>query len=588
MCGLSAFFYNSESDLSLATESIKKINCKMQSRGPDSEGLWCGDRIILGHRRLSIQDLDSRSNQPFHSKCGRYIIVFNGELYNFKELKKNIALSEFQFRTNSDTEVLIALYSVLGEAMLPLLRGMFAFIIWDNYKKEAFIARDPYGIKPLYFSFTKYGLIFASQVKALIASNIISKEIDPAGQMTYWLTGSVSEPHTWYKDISPFLAGHCAYVKDGMLINYKCWFSLSELWRSKNEIKCSPQEAIELGANAIKESVRLHLTSDMPVGLFLSGGIDSASIAGLMIEFGLNKPKAITLHFEEYNKKDNDETPFAGRISEYFGLDHCIKTVSNNEFNADFQKIIDAMDQPSIDGINTWYASKTASELGLKVVLSGIGGDELFSGYPGFKNIPLTLKYRKLIDKTFFPLPILKILFHMLAVKKNDKRWQYFLDWSQSIEGSWLLTRGVFSPSDLQAIMNIETPNFDPKKYIKDFVGKLSSSPILAISQMESCVYLKNQLLRDSDWASMAHSVELRTPLVDSFLLQQIQPIKKYLFGKAALTNSLSKKLPHSVLHRRKTGFNTPVNNWLHNLMGKGKLGTSRTTAVSIAESYSI
>jgi asparagine synthase (glutamine-hydrolysing) len=344
---------------------------------------------------------------------------------------------------------------------------------------------------------------------------------------------------------------------------------------------------LEFATNSIRSTVKLHLTSDVPVGVFLSGGLDSASIAGLMVDFGVNDLKGVTLKFNEYKNLNNDEVPAAKKIADHFGIDHHVKIVCKQEFNSDLPKIIDAMDQPSIDGVNTWYASKALSEMGLKVVLSGIGGDELFSGYPSFKRIPPALILRNYLDKVNFLLPILDYAFRRIANKKDDRRWNYFLDWSRSVEGAWLLSRGVYSVSDLTVLMCQKSVNFDPKLFIQDIVGEISASPILAISQMESSVYLKNQLLRDSDWASMSHSLELRTPLVDHILLQQIQPFKKYLFNKFALVNAPINKLPSSVLNRKKTGFNTPVNDWLQESMKKNGSGSSRTTASTICELYS-
>jgi asparagine synthase (glutamine-hydrolysing) len=281
----------------------------------------------------------------------------------------------------------------------------------------------------------------------------------------------------------------------------------------------------------------------------------------------------ITISFQEYEGTKNNEIPFAKIIANYYGIKHHIRIVSKKEFIEDIDKIFDAMDQPSIDGINTWYASKAAAELGLKVIISGVGGDELFLGYESFIVLPRIIKFWKIISRIIGIRSILKILLNIKAKKSNNDRWRYAMDWLLDIASAWWLRRSCLTPEELRTQSNINLgnslDNFSPYKWISNMSGLLSQNNTLALAQIESTTYLRNQLLRDSDWASMYHGVELRTPLVDSKLLFNLRSIIGYFRfykGKLLLANAPLKNLPKSIVHRKKSGFSTPVKKWIEEI----------------------
>jgi asparagine synthase (glutamine-hydrolysing) len=581
MCGLIALFGVDASDQSGFRNALQH----MHRRGPDGEGAWEGEGVLLGHRRLAILDLEARAAQPMQSACGRYVIVFNGEIYNFRELRRGLEAGGVPLRTTSDTEVLLRLFAHEGEAMLPKLHGMFAFVIWDKVSRRAFAARDPYGIKPLYIARIPGGVMMASQVKALLATGLVSREPDPKGHAGFWMLGSVPEPHTCFRDIQSLPPGQCAWVESGNVRSIRCWNDIGEAWREPGDE--TPQDVEAMVREAVRESVTRHLVSDVPVGVFLSGGIDSGALAGLMVEAGACDLLGVTISFEEFAGSHQDEAPVAARLAAHYGIRHHIRRVTRDEFQADLPRILQAMDQPTIDGVNTWYASKAVAELGLKVVVSGVGGDELFQGYQSFHQLPrLVRRWRGLSA-----LPGIHWLGRKAgqwqAQRSGNARWRHAADWMQTIEGAWWLRRGLFAPDDVSELTAgmADGAKFDPTQSVHAMTGVLPRDPRLALGQIESMTYMRNQLLRDSDWASMDHSVELRTPLVDAHLLQQLQPLLGNFSrfpNKRLLANAPAKPLPESIIQRKKTGFGIPVARWLADA-GIAANDGSRGWAVEVA-----
>ena len=571
MCGLVAVF----SEHSIPSISIADAMKQMFARGPDGEGVWESEHVTLGHRRLAIIDLDERAAQPMNSQDDRYVIVFNGEIYNYQALKVELIKKGQAFTTGSDTEVLLAMYQEYGVEMLSRLEGMFAFVIWDKLEQVGIAARDAYGIKPLYFGIFDGGVIFASQVKAILAANMVSTELDMETQEQFWMLGSVPEPRTWFKKISSLGAGQVAHISKNFQLTVETWIDIGSYWRHSDGVReSSPLEYTQEKVKSfLKESVQRHLVADVPVGLFLSGGIDSGALAGLMVdELGADRVTGITICFDEFKDDIADEVPVAKEIAQYYGIRHYVRKVTKAEFLVDLPLILQAMDQPSIDGVNAWYACKAASEIGLKVVLSGVGGDELLLGYTSFKSLPkLVDRYRHLLKLPFI-YPTAKFVASLLAYRSNNTRWSYAPDWLKTIAGAWWLRRSFSSPLDLPNLMGKLDPrkvakiDFDPNEQVHIMTGDLPRSPELALAQIESMCYLRNQLLRDADWASMSHSVELRTPLVDEKLLRSIVPLMHQLKnfpGKSLLANAPNKPLPASIASRPKTGFGIPISRWL-------------------------
>ena len=567
MCGLIALFgaganAGDQSGFRSALE-------RMHRRGPDGEGVWEGEDALLGHRRLAILDLDARAAQPMQSACGRYVIVFNGEIYNFRDLRREVEATGEPLLTASDTEVILRLFAREGEAMLPKLHGMFAFVIWDKLARRALAARDPYGIKPLYIAQIKGGVVMASQVKALLATGLVSREPDPQGQAGFWMLGSVPEPHTTFRDIQSLPPGHCAWVEAGRVRTMRCWHDIGAAWREPGDQ--APADVQALVREAARESVARHLVSDVPVGVFLSGGIDSGALAGLMVEAGARDLVGVTVGFEEFAGSQQDEAPVAARIASHYGIRHHIRRVSRQEFEADLPRILQAMDQPTIDGVNTWYASKAVAELGLKVVVSGVGGDELFQGYSSFWQLPRLVSGWRVASRIPGARALAGVAAGARARQTGNQRWRHAPEWARTIAGAWWLRRSVHAPDELPALMGAELAqealrDFDPVDWVQAMTGPLANDPMLAVGQIESMCYLRNQLLRDSDWASMDHSVELRTPLVDAHLLSVLRgalPGFSCFPNKMLLANAPRAALPHEIVQRSKTGFGIPVNRWL-------------------------
>ena len=574
MCGFIASFGQN-----INHEGLKIAFNQLQRRGPDAEGIWKKDNIFLGSRRLAIFDLHDRSNQPMTSICNRYVLVFNGSIYNYLELRNYLLNLGIKLRTTSDTEVIIELFVLEGPKMLSRLQGMFSFVIWDKHTKEAFAARDPYGIKPLYIGYNSEGIILASQVKTLLSTNLISKEKDFSSQFCFFQFGFVIEPRTWFKHIKSLKSGHYIIIKNNKITYEKNWINLQNFWiqADQNKTKIQKKNLKNIIYEELTASVNKHLVADVPIGIFLSSGVDSTLLASIVSKSSKKNITAITVLFDDFKNSDYDETIKAKKIAQKLGLKHFIFTVTEEDFLKDFPNIIEAMDQPSIDGINVWYASKAAAKLKLKVVFSGLGSDELFFGYNHFKNIPLTYKYFAIFKKIPFFKLFSKIFFKFYSFIKNDDRWTNVTESSKSIFKLWFLKRMIFTKE------YILEKNFlpDDKNFLEihNEINRRENfysfkNQKIKLSHLESDYYMKNQLLRDSDWASMFHGVELRTPFVDSHLLSKLKHLMNTyssFHNKEILKKSFDVILPKEFLQKRKTGFHTPVKNWIKSNLKKNK-----------------
>lgn len=590
MCGLIAAFTESNT----LEAAIRLGMQRMHRRGPDGEGLWQEEGVYLGHRRLAILDLDERAAQPMQSASGRYAIVFNGEIYNFRKLRDDLVSQGIEFRTSSDTEVILAMFEAEGPEMLPKLHGMFAFVIWDRVDKRGFAARDPYGIKPLYVTTTADGVMLASQVKSLLATGLVSREGDPIGQAGFWMLGSVPEPHTWYRDVKAMPSGHYAWIENGRMAGSVCWFDIGRVWRESSTLQLADDVVRGQVRAAVRESVARHLVADVPVGVFLSGGIDSGVLAALMVELGAQNVQGVTIAYDEFAGTREDEAPVAAAVALMYGIRHHVRRVTRDEFIADLPRIIDAMDQPSIDGVNTWFASKAVAELGLKVVVSGVGGDELFQGYETFEQIPRLVSRWRMLSR----IPGIHALGQAIgigqAIRSRNDRWRHAAEWARTISGAWWLRRSLNAPEDLSVLMGKESAReglrgFSPSQWISEMSGALPSDDRLALSQIDSTTYLRNQLLRDSDWASMDHGVELRTPLVDAELLTSLGmllPSFQRYPGKRLLADAPDIPLPREISLRRKTGFGIPIGQWLADSLPRVVDIGSRGWAQDLADRY--
>lgn len=577
MCGINGIFAYHYAANPVDRREFVRTRDHMAARGPDGKGEWvAGDgRVGLGHRRLSIIDLGESGAQPMSNPEGTLVVTFNGEIYNYRELRRRLEAKGFVFRSQSDTEVLLHLYADKGSAMVHDLRGMFAFAIWDDRKRELFLARDPYGIKPLYYADDGWTFRFASQVKALLAGGNISRDPEPAGLVGFYLFGSVPEPYTTHAEIRAIGAGTSMTVDCCGASSARRYHSISARYVEAEQVALRhiEGEGQNRATAALMDSVRHHLVADVPVGAFLSSGIDSAALVGLMRDAGACDIQTVTLAFAEFEGRAEDEAPLAADIARHYGTQHTTRRITESEFARDLPRILDAMDQPTIDGVNTWFVSKVARECGLKVAISGLGGDELFGGYPSFRTIPRAVQMLRWPSRIPFAGSALR---HVLAAPivrdlLPNPKLAGLLQLGGTYPGAWMLQRGLFMPWELDSVLECDIlrdglRRLRPLEHIAGTMDAAPRTPFARVAAMESSLYMRNQLLRDADWAGMAHSIEIRVPLVDSTLLDRVAPITVFRArkpGKSLLANAPSKALPDAVIARRKTGFVTPVGNWL-------------------------
>jgi len=584
VCGINgAFAYHYAANAVDACELIATRD-HMAARGPDAKGLWMSrDAAVgLGHRRLSIIDITESGAQPMANADQSLIVTFNGEIYNYRSLRQGLEARGYRFRSQSDTEVLLQLYADKGEAMVHDLRGMFAFAIWDVAKRKLVLARDPFGIKPLYYADDGWTFRFASQVKALLAGGKVSRDPDPAGAAGFYLLGSVPEPFTTFAAIRALPAGTMMLVDRTGAGQVKRYHSIASVYREAEARPFTDGDAVAEVRAALLDSVKSHLVADVPVGAFLSAGIDSGALVGLMCDAGARDIETVTIAFEEFSGAAQDEAPLAQQVAAHYGTRHTTRVVTRAEFEQDLPRILEAMDQPSIDGINTWFVSKAASERGLKVAVSGLGGDELFGGYPSFADIPKWVKFMSLPSRA----PGLGALAR-LAMAPLVERFSVspkaagMLELGGTYAGAWLLKRGLFLPRELREALDPDMireglRRLAPLQLINEAITPLPRSAFARVATLEATFYMRNQLLRDADWASMAHSLEVRVPLVDSVLLQNVAAITcaRALDGKRLLAAAPGRALPAEVLARKKTGFTTPVQSWMRALVGNAGEGT--------------
>jgi asparagine synthase (glutamine-hydrolysing) len=590
MCGLNGIFAYHYAASAPKEAELLATRDAMRARGPDGAGVWWNEdrRCGFGHRRLSILDLSERAAQPMVSEDGRLVVTFNGEIYNYPVLRSELEATGIRFRTSSDTEVLLHLYARHGAGMMHHLRGMFAFAIWDTERRGLFLARDPYGIKPLYTANDGWTFRFASQVKALLAGGGVSRDPEPAGLVGFHLYGSIPEPFSLYRDIRAVPAGHTQWIDAAGPREAQRFSNLAAILADAGQRSIPPSDAPVRVREAVLDSVKAHLLADVEVGAFLSAGVDSGALLGLMRDAGQREIRAITLAFDEFHNTSEDEAPLAARVAERYGAHHIVRYVGEHEFRQDLPAIFEAMDQPSIDGVNTWFISKASRESGLKVAISGLGGDELLAGYPSFVELPRWRRFGRLAAAPGigrFARALIRAALPNLASARPKAT--AFFEYAGSWAGVYLLRRGLFLPHELSEMMDPDLAREGLRRL--DPLGRLAKSlapdpgtDVARICALESSHYMRNQLLRDADWAGMAHGLEIRVPLVDMTLLRSLAPVIAGLTpgaGKKALAMAPSLPLPDEIINRAKTGFGVPMGAWM-----KAAAGEARSSADISAE----
>lgn len=581
----------------------------MQNRGPDDRGIYEEPECLLGQRRLAILDLSPAGHQPMRSPDGRYALVYNGEVYNFLDLRRELEAGGQQFSTRTDTEVVLALYAKEGPACLNRFRGMFAIAIWDRVERSLFLARDRMGIKPLYVWRRPEGVAFASEVKALRALPGGPSGIEPEAVVQYLAWGHVPAPITITPGVESMLPGTWSRWRAATATTRRYWdFPAGDDEagaRSGGYVYRTRAEAVEALGPVLREAVAYRCISDAPLGAFLSGGIDSSSVVSLMRAAGQDHLHTVSISFPQ---TAHDEGPYALRVAEQFGTAHTDISVSAQAAEDDLTGFFAAMDQPTCDGFNTYVVSKHARRLGLTVSMSGIGGDELFAGYPHYRRIMKAERWLRRL-----PRPATTAGANAGArLRPRLARLEALALEGPTLERLYYGARGLFSPSEIRALVS-------PDLLAQSSLERSDGSTLLprcssgqgsdgaprrslfhSIAELEIRRYMHNQLLRDSDVFGLAQSLEIRVPLIDHLVVETVfQADPAAVLGssrggapKALLIESLPSTLPDACTNRPKMGFTFPFPEWLRTTWGtageQGGLGGGESASVGMLRSAAV
>lgn len=550
MCRIAGIFNPKEQHLE---KRIIAMRDAMQHGGPDDQGLFIHTQLPLafGHRRLSLIDLSSNGHQPMHFKDAGLTIIFNGEIYNYREIKSTLQHYGFAFQTESDTEVILKAYSYWGVEAFEFFNGMFALAIWDERNQQLILARDHAGIKPLYYHIEDNTLIFASEIRSFQYSGKKFEENDQ-WKIAFLTFGHLPEPVTTLNKVKPLPKGS-ALIIDLPSLNTKKYYFFK--WKFKNELRIE-EEALQLLRETLAQSVERHMISDAPIGLFLSGGIDSS-----LLTLIASKTQQRNLHTLSivFNEKEFSEGKYQQLIIKRTNAKHRSFLVTKDIFNAHLHDAIAAMDQPSIDGINTYFISKYAKDYGLKAVLSGLGADELFGGYPSFQQ----QKKLKFVQK--FPDKVLRGLQHLPDHRMKKLSYAGL----QHPAAEYLTYRGIYTSNATARLLHLQETEVE---HTLEQIGKHYSLNGLEdgnrVSWIETNFYMQNQLLKDSDYMSMWHGVEIRVPFLDKevmMLVSSIDPSIKFnqTLPKYLLVKAFENELPIEIWKRKKQGFTFPFEQWL-------------------------
>jgi asparagine synthase (glutamine-hydrolysing) len=572
MCGIAGIF-NNNSNISheRLNQGLQRMLDALEHRGPDDRGEvkispQKGVTLYIGHQRLSIIDPGPGGHQPMSNNDSSLWISTNSEIYNYKELKSELS-DNYNFRSSSDTEVLLRSYEKWGLGCLNKIRGMFAFSIWDEPNKRLILARDRIGIKPLYYCSENNIFLFASELRAIIASKIKKPSINKSGIFQYLSYGRVGSSESILESITELPPGHFLIADMNGIKVEKYWNPSYQT----NETQ-TPSEVIEQIGNIFEESVKQHLISDVSIGAFLSGGIDSSALVSTINSITSTPIKTLSITF---NEKDYDESKYSSKMSKNLGLEHHEILLSEENLLENLSPALSSMDQPTVDGINTYIISQAAKNIGIKVALSGVGGDELFAGYNSFSIIPQLIKIDKFLQK--FPLNLRKKFSHiaskLIPLSDKNTKLKHLISGQYNGAHIYYLFRALFCEQDLgklfsNSLLYEKEINKHLNQTQKLIESKSKLSPINLISYLEMSQYMTTTLLRDTDMMSMANGIEIRVPLLDHKLIEFMfsvpsnMKIKKGV-SKPLLINSLSTKLPDFIVQRKKMGFTLPFEVWM-------------------------
>ncbi|MDB5256731.1 MAG: asnB [Chitinophagaceae bacterium] len=553
MCGITGYYsVNKKLDLS----ALQHMTNRIAHRGPDAFGYFHDDTVGLGHRRLSIIDLSDAANQPFYSSCGKYVIVFNGEIYNYKELT---SLIKKPLRTQGDTEVIIELFAQYGEEFVSYLNGMFAFAIYNMEDKELFIYRDRMGVKPLVYFWEGSTLVFASEIKALLElpQDIIKREVNTDAIAAFLHLNFIPDPISAFKNIYKLESGTYIKFSGGELVKKKYW-SIND--KIKDHVVSDEKEATRAIEDLLVSSVSYRMISDVPIGTFLSGGVDSSLVTAIMQKLS---PQAINSFSIGFKESKFNESEYAKKVSQSLGTKHHEFILSEKEALEKVDVLFDSYDEPfaDISAIPTLLVSQIAKTNNVTVCLTGDGGDELFHGYNRYL-WPQRLSY---LPVRAFRHPM-ALLFNVLSSKyKNAAQIMSYENYNSIATHIHSQEAGAFSQGKTKELLKGEISNFD---YLLSNKHARSLSKMEKQSLFDLNYYLRDDLLYKVDIASMRYALELREPLLDYRLIEyvlNVDPALKYKKGdhKHILKQILYKYLPEELFNRPKWGFTAPLKIWL-------------------------
>jgi len=542
---------------------VERMTAIQQHRGPDANGFYADHRIALGHRRLSIIDVSPAAEQPMCNEDGTVRLTYNGEIYNYRDLRAQLVAKGHAFRSQSDTEVIVHGYEEWGvEGLLQRLRGMFAFGLYDS-RRGLILARDRMGIKPLYYFVCGENLLFASEVRALLASGAVPNEKDPEALAGFLLMGSVPSPLTIIRNVQCLLPGHYLAWERGRVQIRKYWdlqFSASSA-----NYETALQETLE-------DAVTRHLVSDVPLGVFLSGGVDSVALVALASRASQLRHlplKTLTVVFQE---SEFSEGPAAREVANQCGTTHQEVLVTESDFRSEIPSILAAMDQPTNDGVNTYFVSKAARHAGLTVVLSGLGGDEVFWGYRHYRLVDRGLRWLRQV-----PTPVRRLVTGTAAAlgrfrgRENWARLAY-LNRRASPKELYLSIRGFFAPRQVARLLGIGAAELQAAVEKSFTLNQPQGAN--GFNYLEFKRYMHDQLLRDTDVFSMAHSLEVRVPFLDHKIVEyatHVDPSRKIAHdvNKPLLVNAVNDPILREAGARKKQGFSFPMNHWMKRYSGE-------------------
>lgn len=566
MCGITGIVGNTLNS-SVYQTAVQKMTDAIAHRGPNSQGLWNDEHCFFGHRRLSIIDLSEAGNQPFISQDRRYILIYNGELYNYKDLKFELQRAEhgsknipYIFKTNTDTEVILASYLRWGNNCMKRFNGMFAFAIWDTVEQKLVIARDRLGVKPLYYQYKNNTLVFASEIRALIYSGIIDKKINQSAVAEYIQYATVHAPNTILQDVKVLMPGNFLELHQNNLTISQYW-NINDYAKSKQDL--SYKETCAKVNELLTASVERRLVADVPFGAFLSGGIDSSAIVGLMSKVSSDKIQTFNVSFDE---GEFSEAKYAKQISQKFNTQHHEIKLTPTDFLNQLPEALAAIDHPSGDGPNSYIVSKATKQAGITMALSGLGGDELFAGYDIFK------RFYELEKKAWLNIiPAKGLVGKFISAKKKsvqgDKTSEILA--LNSINGyqAYPVNRKLFNQTDYQSLLK---HRYNDSNFIFNVIKNSTTDKqhiLSRVSLYEIETYMQNVLLRDADQMSMAVALEVRVPFLDYQLVEFALGVQdEYKFPhtpKKLLIDSLGNLLPNEIVNRPKMGFTLPWKDWL-------------------------